>query len=166
MQWTNSPLWLVWTLWYQHSQASPITPKEKDDDGTSTVTVRPEVSFIVHYVPHVDGGEEKFWDMLNRIWLKINPNETGDLGIFKDLGSGAKGTPNKLWCRGAASQLKPTTPPMPVSCLADSLARGKTMEPSCELCPTTVEILCCNVRLAPLPQHLTKEMQVQVSLSL
>ena len=133
--------------------------RKKTDDGTSTVTVRPGISFIVHYVPHVDGGEEKFRDTLNRIGLTINPNETGDLGTFKDLGSRGKGDTKQALVQRCCNSIKDHNSPYACKLLADSLAQCKAIQPACELCPTTVEILCCNVRLAPLLQHLTEEMK-------
>ena len=133
--------------------------RKKTDDGASSVTVRPGISFIVQYIPHVDGGEEKLRDSLNRIGLTINPNETGDLGTLKELGSRGKGDTKQGLVQRCCNSLKDHNSAYASKLLADSLAHCKRIEPSCDLCPTTVEVICCNVRLVPLLQHLTKELK-------
>ena len=133
--------------------------RKKTDEGTSAATVRPGISFIVHFVPHVDGGEDKFRDQLNRIGLTINPNEAGELGQFKDLATRGNGDTKQALVQRCCNAIKDHNSAYAISLLADSLQYCKTIQPSAELCSTTVETLCCNMRLLPLLEHLSKEMK-------
>ena len=124
--------------------------RKKSDDGNSAVSVRPGISFIVHYIPHVDGGEEKIRDALHRIGLTINPNETGELGTFKDLATRAKGDSKQALVQRCCNAIKDHNSTYARNLLAESLAHCRAIDSSYNLCPTTVLINCCNVRLAPL----------------
>ena len=133
--------------------------RKKSDDGNSAVTVRPGISFIVHYVEHVDGGEDKIRDSLHRIGLTINPNEPGEPGTFKDLGSRAKGDSKQALVQRCCNAIKDHNSAYACNLLANSLTRCRALDSSYNLCPTTVLTFCCNERLASLLRHLTREMQ-------